>query len=126
MAASVQELLAAANGAVQKVQPSELRNLMTMSDVVLVDVRDAPELQKTGKLQGAVNISRGMLEFRADAATPYHDPALRKDRTIVLYCASGGRSALAAKTLQEMGYTSVYNAGGIQALIDAGFAVTSE
>ena len=61
-----------------------------------------------------------MLEFRADAATPYHDPALQKDLTLVLYCASGGRSALAGKTLLDMGYTSVYNAGGFRELAAAG------
>jgi rhodanese-related sulfurtransferase len=94
--------------------------MLGRSDVVIVDVRDAPELQQTGKVQGAVNISRGMIEFRADAATPYHNPALQKDRTVVLYCASGGRSALAGKALQDMGYTTVYNAGGIKDLIAAG------
>jgi rhodanese-related sulfurtransferase len=63
-----------------------------------------------------------MLEFRADAATPYHDPALQKNRTVIVYCASGGRSALAAKTLLDMGYASVYNAGGFKELAAAGIA----
>jgi rhodanese-related sulfurtransferase len=63
-----------------------------------------------------------MLEFRADPATAYHDPALQKDRTIVLYCASGGRSALGGKTLQELGYASVYNAGAFKKLADGGLA----
>ena len=122
MAANVQELLAAANATVKKIQPGELKELLAKDNVVVIDVRDTPELQKTGKVRGAVHIPRGMLEFRADATTPYHDPKLQKDRTVVLYCASGGRSALAGKTLQDMGYTSVLNAGGIQALIDADVA----
>jgi len=121
MATSVKDMLDAAKAAVPQLQPSELRDLMARSDVLLLDVRDAPELQQTGRIRGAHHVPRGMIEFRADAATPYHNPELRKDRTIALYCASGGRSALAAKTLKEMGYESVYNAGGFKGLAEAGF-----
>ena len=120
MAANVKEMLAAANAAVPKLKPEEVREMTSRSDVVFVDVRDTPELQQTGKIRGAIHIPRGMIEFRADQTTAYHNPALQKDRTIVLYCASGGRSALAGKTLRDMGYTSVYNAGGIKELTDAG------
>ena len=120
MAASVQELLVAANAAVPKLKPEEVREMTSRSDVVFIDVRDTPEIQQTGKIRGAIHIPRGMIEFRADQATTYHNPALQKDRTIVLYCASGGRSALAGKTLRDMGYTSVYNAGGIKELTEAG------
>lgn len=120
MAASVQELLAAANAAVPRLKPNQVREMIGRPDVVLVDVRDTPEVQQTGKIRNALHIQRGMIEFRADASTPYHNPALQKDRTIVLYCASGGRSALAAKTLQDMGYQTVYNAGGVKELADAG------
>jgi rhodanese-related sulfurtransferase len=120
MAASVQELLAAANAAVPKLKPEEVREMTSRTDVVFIDVRDTPEIQQTGKIRGAIHIPRGMIEFRADQATTYHNPALQKDRTIVLYCASGGRSALAGKTLRDMGYTSVYNAGGIKELTEAG------
>ena len=118
--ASVQEWLATANAIVPRLAPHELKDIASRQDVVLIDVRDAPEVQRSGKLRGARNISRGMLEFRADAATPYYDSALRKDMTVVVYCASGGRSALAAKTLLDMGYTSVYNAGGFNELAAAG------
>ena len=118
--ASVQEWLSTANAVVPRLAPQELKELLSRPDVVLIDVRDAPEVQRSGKLRGARNISRGMLEFRADGASTYHDPVLEKDRTLVLYCASGGRSALAAKTLLEMGYTSVYNAGGFAELAAAG------
>ncbi len=123
MGASVQDLLVTANATVPKLQPDEVREMMTRSDVVVIDVRDAPEVQQTGKIRGALHIQRGMLEFRADPATAYHNPALRKDRTIVLYCASGGRSALAGRALQEMGYTAVYNAGGLKELAAAGLAI---
>jgi rhodanese-related sulfurtransferase len=120
MAANVRDFLATANATVPRLQPNQLREMMGRPDVVLVDVRDAPEVAQTGRVRGALHIQRGMLEFRADDTTPYHDPALRRDRTIVLYCASGGRSALAGKTLQDMGYASVYNAGGIKELAEAG------
>jgi rhodanese-related sulfurtransferase len=70
-------------------------------------VRDAPELASGGKLKGVINVSRGMLEFRADPESPYHDPAFQKDKTALVYCASGGRSALSGKTLKDLGYPSV-------------------
>jgi rhodanese-related sulfurtransferase len=64
-----------------------------------------------------------MLEFKADADSPYHDPAFQKDRTIILYCASGGRSALAGKTLKDMGYADVRNLGAFEAWQAGGGAV---
>jgi len=83
-------------------------------------MRDTPELAAGGKLKGAVHVSRGMLEFRADPESPYHNPAFQKDKTVLVYCASGGRSALSGKTLKDLGYQSVFNAGGFKELVDAG------
>ncbi|PST25500.1 rhodanese-like domain-containing protein [Mesorhizobium plurifarium] len=120
MAKSVKDLLAEANGAVQKLSPAEAAEKMRSGDVLVVDVRDPTEVQQTGKVKGAVNVSRGMLEFRADPESPYHNPVFQKDRTILLHCASGGRSALAGKVLQEMGYTSVFNIGGFKELAESG------
>ena len=80
----------------------------------MVDVRDAPEVSASGKIAGAVNVSRGMLEFRADPDSPYHDKNFDKEKTVILYCASGGRSALAGKVLKDMGYDKVYNVGGFK------------
>ena len=120
MPSSVKEMLAAANAAVPRINAGDLRKLASGGDVLVVDIRDAPELAAGGKLKGAVNVSRGMLEFRADPESPYHNPAFRKDKTVVLYCASGGRSALAGKVLQELGYQSVYNAGAFKDLAEAG------
>ena len=125
MNTSVKQLLEAANATVERVAPTQAHAKIAAGDVLIVDVRDAPEVAATGKVKGAINVSRGMLEFRADSQTPYHDPAFQKDRTILLYCASGGRSALAAKVLQEMGYSSVYNLGGFGELKDAGLATES-
>ncbi len=65
-------------------------------------------------------MSRGMLEFRADETTPYHNEALSKDKTIILYCASGGRAALGGKALLDLRYKDVRNLGSFQAWVDAG------
>jgi len=120
MPASVKEMLAEASAAVPRLDPAEVRNRMNRGDVLIVDVRDALELASGGKLKGAVHVSRGMLEFRADPESPYHDPAFQKDNTVLVYCASGGRSALSGKTLKDPSYRSVFNAGGFKELADAG------
>ena len=123
MPSSVKQLLAAANGAVPKISPDEARKLVAENDALIVDVRDGTEVATTGKLKGALNVSRGMIEFRADAETPYHNAAFRKDRPVILYCASGGRSALAGQALKEMGYERVHNLGGFKEAKEAGFEV---
>jgi len=120
MRSSVKEMLADANAAVPRLTPTEAQALMTRGDVLIVDVRDPSEVQASGKIKGAVNVSRGMLEFRADPESPYHNPAFQKDKTVLVYCASGGRSALVGKTLQDFGYGAVYNVGGFKELADAG------
>lgn len=122
MAKCVKDLLAEANSTVPKLSPTEAAEKMRSGGVLVVDVRDPTEVQQTGKLKGALNVSRGMLEFRADPESPYHNPAFQKDKTILLHCASGGRSALAGKTLQDMGYTTVFNIGGFKDLAGAGIA----
>jgi len=83
-------------------------------------VRDAPELTETGRVKGAINVSRGMLEFRADETTPTHNTAFRKGKTIVLYCASGGRAALAGKALMNIGYEDVRCLGAFKDWVEAG------
>ena len=91
--------------------------------MLVVDVRDATEVEKSGKVAGAVNVSRGMLEFRADPDTPYHDKNFAKNKPVILYCASGGRSALSGKVLKEMGYGEVYNLGAFKEWVEGGGAV---
>ncbi len=120
MAKNVKDLLAEANSVVPKLSPDQAAEKMQSGDVLIVDVRDPTEVQQTGRIKGAVNVSRGMLEFRADPDSQYHNPAFQKDKTILLHCASGGRSALAGKTLQDMGYTAVFNIGGFKDLAEAG------
>ena len=116
---TVADMLAEANAAVPRIDLDRARALIDDGALVL-DVRDGTELVDTGRIPGSLNVSRGMLEFRADAATPYHDDAFRKDRPILLYCASGGRSALAGKVLKDMGFEQVFNIGGFKAWAEAG------
>jgi len=126
MANSVKHLLADANGAVPRVSAEEAGRLIAQENALLVDVRDATEVAQSGKIAGALNVSRGMLEFRADPDMPSHNGEFRKDRPIVLYCASGGRSALAGKTLKDMGYERVHNLGGFKEACEAGLSTESE
>lgn len=123
MTASVKQLMEAANAVVPRVTPAEAREMIGKNDVLVVDVRDAPEVEKSGKIAGALNVSRGMLEFRADPDSLYYDKAFAKDRTMILYCASGGRSALAGKALKDMGYGKVYNLGAFKDWAESGGAV---
>lgn len=118
MPVSAKDLLAAANASVPKISPDEARDLIAKGALV-VDVRDGTEVAQ-GKVKGAVHAQRGLIEFKADPEMPTHDPAFRKDRTVIVYCASGGRSALAGKTLQDMGYSDVRNLGGFKGWVDAG------
>ena len=111
MSDSIMELVAQAKAVVRTISPDEVAAMMRRDDVLVVDVRDHPEVAETGKVKGARHVSRGMLEFRADEATPYHDPAFSKDKTVILYCASGGRSALCGKALMDLGYSDVRNLG---------------
>src|SRR3954469_16944262 len=120
MAKSVKDLLAEANTTVPKLSPAEAAEKIRSGDVLVVDVRDPSEAQQSGKIKGAVNVSRGMLEFRADPESQYHNPAFDRGKTVLTYCASGGRSALAGRTLKDMGYGTVFNIGGFKELADAG------
>lgn len=123
MTQSVKKLMEAANAVVPRISPAEAKDMISKGQALVVDVRDAPEVEKSGKIAGAINVSRGMLEFRADPETPYHDKAFSKDRAIILYCASGGRSALSGKVLKDMGYSRVFNLGAFKDWMDSGGAV---
>jgi rhodanese-related sulfurtransferase len=94
--------------------------------VLLVDLREPAELAESGRIAGSVNVPRGMLEFRADPTSPYHQEGFEPERRIILHCATGGRSALAAAALTDMGYTNVAHLdGGFKAWVAAGRPVES-
>jgi rhodanese-related sulfurtransferase len=81
------------------------------------------EVAQSGKVAGAVHIPRGLLEFKADPESPAHDKNLDPGKPVILYCASGGRSALAGKTLKDLGYDKVFNLGGFKDWTESGGAI---
>jgi rhodanese-related sulfurtransferase len=114
MATNLMQMLEAANAAVPRITPAQAREMIAKDNTLIVDVRDAPEVAASGKVAGAVHVSRGMLEFRADPESPYHD------NTVILYCASGGRAALAGEALKDLGYERVYNLGAFKDWAESG------
>ncbi len=121
MKKSAAELVAEAKAQIENLDTDAVESEIATGDVVLVDIRDAHELDTEGRIPGSIHIPRGMLEFRADPSTPYHQEPLDPSRRVILHCASGGRSALAAATLKEMGYERVAHLdGGFNAWKDAG------
>ena len=116
----VKQMVEAANAVVPKITPAQAKEMIAKGNTLVVDVRDGTEVAATGKVAGAIHVQRGLLEFKADPEAPSLDKNFSKDKTIVVYCASGGRSALSGKTLKDLGYRTVYNAGGFKELADAG------
>ena len=123
MVRSGKQMLEEANAVVPKITPDHAQAMMAKGNTLVLDIRDAPEVAATGKIAGAVHVSRGMLEFRADPELPSYDKNFAGDKTLILYCGSGGRAALAGKLLHDMGYGKVYNAGGFKDLADSGIAI---
>jgi rhodanese-related sulfurtransferase len=123
MATTVKQMLEAANAVVPRITPAQAQKMIAEGNTLVVDVRDTPEVEQSGKVAGAVHVSRGMLEFRADPESPYHNKEFAKDKNVVLYCASGGRAALSGKLLKEMGYERVYNLGAFKDWAESGGAI---
>jgi len=119
-------MVAAAKTRIENLSVSDVAEELAAGDVMLVDIREPDERAVSGMIPGALHAVRGMLEFYADPTSPYHRPEFEFDRRVVLYCASGGRSALAADTLRQLGYTrAAHLDGGIKAWIAAGQPVES-
>ena len=117
---SVAQMCAAADAAVRTLDVPEAMALHGRDDVQFIDLRDIREVAKTGRIAGARHVPRGMLEFWIDPGSSYHKPFFAEDKTFVFYCAGGLRSALAAKTAQDMGLAPVAHLeGGIAAWIVA-------
>jgi len=117
---TAKDFLDAANATVPRISADEAVGAHGKDGAVYVDVRDSSAIAETGTIAGAQQIPRGMLEFVADEATPYHNASMQKDANIYLVCAAGGQAALAGKTLQDMGYQSVTNIGGFGDWVAAG------
>lgn len=117
-------LLEEANAAIRTLSVAEAQAIARTPDVVFVDLRDPRELEREGKIPGAFHCPRGMLEFWIDPESPYAKPVFREDKTFVFFCAGGWRSALAAKTAQDMGLKPVAHIeGGFGAWKKAGGTV---
>ena len=118
---SAKDIVKAALAEVPSLSVEDALLLVQSPDHVFVDLRDGTEQAKTGLIPGAIASSRGMMEFHIDPQSPGHKPEFNQDKTYVFYCASGGRSALAAKVAKDMGLAPVVNlAGGVGAWTKAG------
>ena len=122
---SSQKLVDEANGIIETLSPSEIKNLMEKNEITLIDVRDIRELWRDGTIENSKHIPRGMLEFWLDPNSSYYQENKIKDvKKMVFFCAMGFRSALATKALVDMGFKNVANAkGGFDALKNAGLKV---
>jgi rhodanese-related sulfurtransferase len=105
-------LLDEANAKVETIPAAEAVPLVGDGSVVFVDLRDPRELEREGRIPGAVHCPRGMLEFWIDPESPYHKPVFAEDKRFVFFCAGGWRSALAAAAAQDMGLKPVAHLGG--------------
>ncbi|MFT5658550.1 MAG: rhodanese-related sulfurtransferase [Gammaproteobacteria bacterium] len=120
----VQQMMAAANAVIDTIAVHDAINYLNDSRVVFIDLRENSERQQAGLIPGAVHAPRGLLEFYADPSMPMHKPIFSSTKKLVLFCAKGGRSILATKTLIDMGLTNVKNmAGGFAAWKEAGGTV---
>lgn len=112
MGKSASELVTEAKTKVENLDVDAVEAELKSGNTVVIDLRESEELAATGRIPGSVHVPRGMLEFRADPTSPYHQDPIDPSKRIILHCASGGRSALAATTLQAMGYNNVAHLDG--------------
>jgi rhodanese-related sulfurtransferase len=119
-------LLAEANAQVRTVTPQDAEAMAASGEALIIDLRDPREVEREGRIAGAHHCPRGMLEFWIDPESPYHKPYFAEAKGFIFHCASGWRSALAAKTAQDMGLKPVMHmGGGFNAWKGAGLAVES-
>ena len=118
------QMVADAKGHIENLTPEQVASELDTEDVILIDIREDSERVQNGAIPNSVPAPRGMLEFWADPTSAYHRDEFDPSRRTILYCASGGRSALATDTLQEMGYENVAHLdGGIKAWKEGGHPV---
>jgi rhodanese-related sulfurtransferase len=120
----IKSLIDEANAQIETVSAAQAIEAAKSGDVVIVDIRDPREIERDGKIPGAFSCTRGMLEFWIDPASLYAKPVFQQDKKFIFHCAGGMRSALAAKTAQDMGLKPVaHMGGGFAAWRDAGGAI---
>ena len=120
----VKSLVAKAKSETKAVTPQQAFDQLEARTAILIDIRDIRELQREGRIHGAFHAPRGMLEFWADPESPYHKDVFAHAGNRILFCASSWRSALAAKTLQDMGLTNIFDMeGGFNGWKSAGLPI---
>ena len=125
---SSQNLVEEANKTIETLDPKEIKSLIEKDAITLIDVRDIRELWRDGTIENSKHIPRGMLEFWLDPNSSYYqENKIKESKKMVFFCAMGFRSALATKTLVDMGFKNVANAeGGFDALKNAGLKVVQK
>ena len=124
MAKGYKQMLAEAEALVASVSAGDMAGRLEDADIVMVDIRDPRELQREGMIPGAFHAPRGMLEFWVDPESPYHKEVFSSGKTFIFFCAAGWRSALATKTVQDMGLEPVKHIdGGFGAWKKAGLPI---
>jgi rhodanese-related sulfurtransferase len=125
---SSQKLVEEAQKNIETLKASEVKNLAEKKEITLIDVRDIRELWKEGTVESSKHIPRGMLEFWLDPESSYYKSNKIKDiKKMVLFCALGWRSALATKSLVDMGFKNVAHVdGGFDALKKSGFTIVEK
>lgn len=112
MSTNLKTLLEKANANIASCNVTEAKKNVENKNYVFIDVRDKIELEADGVITNAINIPRGMLEFNLDPNSPYYNEIFNENKTFIFFCKSGGRSALATKTAQDMGVKNVVNMFG--------------
>ena len=105
---SAAQMVADARARIKEVETADLIGMVDDPDVVIVDIRDVRERQRTGYIPGSFHAPRGMIEFWVDPESPYFKEVFGQDKTFVFHCASGWRSALTVATLQDMGFEAAH------------------
>ena len=119
------DLVKEAKQQIENLTPEQVKEELENGNATLIDIRESEELKQNGKIENSVHAPRGTLEFYTDTSLPYHKQEFEKDNRIILYYASGGRSALATTTLKQMGYKNIAHLdGGFKAWKEAGIPVT--
>ena len=119
---SFQEILEIANNLVPRISPNEAKAKQD-TGALIIDIRESEEINTSGMVKGAYHIPRGLLEFQTTLVNPNGLKGFSPETTIILYCASGGRAALAGKSLKDIGFDKVFNLGGLKDWVDEGLPI---
>tara|TARA_Y100000746_G_scaffold12264_1_gene10153 strand:+ start:282 stop:665 length:384 start_codon:yes stop_codon:yes gene_type:complete len=117
---TLEDLLNEANELIPRISFEETVNKIDNEDSIIIDVREESEVFNSGIIKGAIHIPRGLLEFKLVLNSPDNDLNINENTNILVYCAGGFRSALAAKTLLDLGFSNIYNIGGFKEWVESG------